>query len=758
MSRAYVISNDVALEQYTAGRLIATTDAGRLKVADDLDVKTVLSDSLGSAGGIATLDDSGHVPSEQLANVGFPSTKGTLIVGDGTDSIDLDVGADRAILRANSATQSGLEWDVAGVDHLTDVTNAGTNTHAQLDAFVASKGQIGGIASLDGTGNVPLVQLGNVPTLPTIKGVIITGNGSASTNLTIGANTQSIVADSTTATGLKWAQIDHVNLASKGTNTHAQIDTFIASKGAASGLATLDVGGQVPLTQLGNVPAGVTLPTTKGVLITGNGSASTNLAVGASNNQLLTVDATTATGLKWAQGDHTTLANIGTNTHAQLDTFVASKGAANGLASLDGTGKVPTGQLPTFSTYTPPVTKGILTTGNGSAATTLPVGVSNNQLLTVDSTAATGIKWAQGDHTTLSNIGTNTHAQLDTFVASKGSAGGLATLDGTGNVPLVQLGNVPAGVTLTTTKGVIITGNGSASANLTVGTNNQLLTADSTAPNGIKWAQGDHTALSSVGTNTHAQIDTFIASKGANSGVASLDGAGQVPSAQLGNVVKPVTKGQILVGNGTVPTALGVGTNNQLLVADSAQATGVKWAQGDHTTLSNVGSNTHAQLDTFVASKGAANGLATLDSGGQVPASQLGNAPSGVAAGTLVTNTFTGAGTFDLWSRTLATAGSAIGVATEAFVAANQGVLAKTGTWLLLHTVGSSLGIPDTSTPAGVVVSTQAGSDLTGTSAQFAVTSGNGAGINGDVILRVTQDRTTTWTAIVRSISSNVTP
>lgn len=36
------------------------------------------------------------------------------------------------------------------------------------------------------------------------------------------------------------AQIDHVNLANKGTNTHAQVDTFIASKAAASGLASLD--------------------------------------------------------------------------------------------------------------------------------------------------------------------------------------------------------------------------------------------------------------------------------------------------------------------------------------------------------------------------------------------------------------------------------------------------------------------------------------------------------------------------------------
>ena len=44
--------------------------------------------------------------------------------------------------------------------------------------------------------------------------------------------------------------------------------------------------------------------------------------------------------------DHTLLSNIGTNTHAQIDTFISSKGAASGLAPLNSSSKIDTTYLP----------------------------------------------------------------------------------------------------------------------------------------------------------------------------------------------------------------------------------------------------------------------------------------------------------------------------------------------------------------------------------------------------------------------------
>jgi hypothetical protein len=70
------------------------------------------------------------------------------------------------------------------------------------------------------------------------------------------------MADATQHLGLRYAHVDHGHLVNKGKNTHAQIDNFMASKGAPSGIATLDAYGDIPATQLDNVgivPAFVSL-------------------------------------------------------------------------------------------------------------------------------------------------------------------------------------------------------------------------------------------------------------------------------------------------------------------------------------------------------------------------------------------------------------------------------------------------------------------------------------------------------------------
>jgi hypothetical protein len=107
---------------------------------------------------------------------------------------------------------------------------------------------------------------------------------------------------------------------------------------------------------------------------------------------------------------------------------------------------------------------------------------------------------------------------------------------------------------------------------------------DSHNHSGGDGAQIDHVGLANIGTNTHAQIDAHIG----NSANPHATTAAQVgnTTAQwnanqiLGRTVSSTTgaKGSILIDNGSGIIAQTVGSDDQVLVADSTQVSGVRWA------------------------------------------------------------------------------------------------------------------------------------------------------------------------------------
>jgi hypothetical protein len=98
-----------------------------------------------------------------------------------------------------------------------------------------------------------------------------------------------------------------------------------------------------------------------------------------------------------------------------------------------------------------------------------------------------------------------------------------------------------------TTKGDLLVTTGSALNRLAVGTNAHVLTADSAATNGVKWALSPETDL-------------------------------------------VTTKGDLLVATAADTLARqGVGTNNHVLMADSGQTNGLKWAAVTSASLSGIG-------------------------------------------------------------------------------------------------------------------------------------------------------------------------
>ena len=294
-----------------------------------------------------------------------------------------------------------------------------------------------------------------------------------------------------------------------------------------------------------------------------NNSESTDLiTINDSGNVVFTGPVTMITPLS-----HTTLANIGQNTHDQIDGHISSV-----------SGHVWVGQdlrataSPTFAAIT---TTGLIS--GGSLALTTPYShtslssVGTNTHVQIDShiSSLSGHTWVGQDlrstanptfaaitttglisggslalttpysHTSLSSVGTNTHTQIDSHISSN-----------TGHLYVGQDLRTTASPTFAaiTTTGLISGGS------LTL-----------TTPY-------SHTSLSNVGTNTHSQIDSHI---------TSLSGHTWV--------------GQDLRSTAS-PTFAAITTTG--LISGGSLALTTPYS---HTSLSNVGTNTHAQIDSHIS-------------------------------------------------------------------------------------------------------------------------------------------------------------
>lgn len=344
----------------------------------------------------------------------------------------------------------------------------------------------------------------------------------------------------------------------------------------------------------------------------------------------------------------------------------SEKGVSDGVATLDGTGKIPVEQLPAG--------QGAVESVNGE------IGIVVLDTDDIDE-GLVNLYYTELRVSSNSSVSANTDYRNVGHVpnSEKGSANGVASLDGTGKVPLAQLPDIGGGAvdSVNSQTGVVVldtddinegatnlyyteprvSANTDVSANTSYRSIGHIPTSEKGATNGVATLDGTGKVTSSqlpaesvtsvnlqvgdvsldtddideglvnlyytelrVNSNTNVSANTAyrttghipLAEKGANNGVATLDGSGIVTSSQL--PAESVTSVNTQTGDVSLDTD-----------DVSEGVTNLYYTEPRVSANSDVSSNTAYRTIGHIptSEKGASNGVATLDGTGKVPASQL---------------------------------------------------------------------------------------------------------------------------------------
>ena len=421
----------------------------------------------------------------------------------------------------------------------------------------------------------------------TSKGSIVVSTGADTpVELTVGSNTHVLTADSTTATGLKWAlaggggggggdMLAANNLSElTATASTARGNISAETAGAAAAAQAAAIAASQPLDTDLTAIAALTTTTYGRSLLTGADAATTRTTLG------LGTAATTAS---------TAYEVAGAAAAAQAAAIAASQPLDADLTSIAALTTTTYGRS-LLTGADAPTTRNTL--GLGSAATTASTAYDPS------GAAALAIAVSQPVNTNLTDISALTTTTYGRSLLTGADAattrttlglGSAATTASTAYATSTQGTTADNAITKATVgaKGTIVTGTAASTpSGLVVGTNGQFLKADSTAGTGLVWATipggGDLLAANNLSELT-ATASTARTNLGLGTAATTLstDYATSAQGTLATNAIPKsaiFAKGIILTGTApSTPSALLVGTNKQIVVADSSTGTGLLW-------------------------------------------------------------------------------------------------------------------------------------------------------------------------------------
>lgn len=369
----------------------------------------------------------------------------------------------------------------------------------------------------------------------------------------------------------------------------------------------------------------------KGDLYAGTANNTTARRSVGTNGQVLTADSAQPTGLSWTTPAGGAVDSVNGQTGVVVLTAADVSADPAGSAAAAAAASQP---IATINA------KGDLYAGTGDNATTrLPVGV-DGRVLTADSAQATGLTWSLIPSAPVTSVNGETGAVILDAADVSADPAGSAAAAAAASQPLATIdakGDLYAGTANNTT------------ARRGVGTNGQVLTADSSDPTGLAWTTPTAAPVTSVNGETGAVVldaadvsaDPAGAAAAAQAASQPLDGdltaiaalappdddviqrkAGAwtartmaqlksdlvITAADVGAqpIATITTKGDLYVGTANAATTRrGVGTDGQVLTADSAQADGVKWAAAGVDAGAQQRSTLTTKGDLYVATASA---------------------------------------------------------------------------------------------------------------------------------------------------------